>query len=59
MDSSKWVGDKKKREWAIALGFGLGQKMEEESGPSWAGIRPRLKEMGLGGAMGGMDSGCL
>ena len=33
--------------------------MEVESGPSWAGIGPRLKEMGLGGAMGGMGSGCL
>ena len=28
----------------------------QESGPSWAGIGPRLKEMGLVGAMG---SGCL
>ena len=33
--------------------------MEVESGSSWAGIRTRLKEMGLGGAMGGMGSGCL
>ena len=27
--------------------------------PSWAGIGPRLKEMGLEGAMGEMGSGCL
>ena len=27
--------------------------------PSWARIGPRLKEMGLGGAMGGMGSDCL
>ena len=33
--------------------------MEEESGPSWVGIGPGLKAMGLGGAMGGMGSGCL
>ena len=33
--------------------------MEVESGPSWVGIGPRLKEMGLGGATGGMGSGCL
>ena len=33
--------------------------MEVESGPSWARIGPRLKEMGLGGELGGMDSGCL
>ena len=33
--------------------------MKVESGTSWAGIGPRLKEMGLGGAMGGMGSGCL
>ena len=33
--------------------------MEVESGPSWAGIGLRLKEMGLGGAMGEMGSGCL
>ena len=32
---------------------------KQGSGPSWAGIGPRLKEMGLGGAMGGMGSGCL
>ena len=30
-----------------------------ERGPSWVGIGPRLKEMGLGGAMGEMGSGCL
>ena len=51
--------EKKERKWAIALGFGLGQKIEAESGPSWARIGPRLKEMGLGGAMGEMGSGCL
>ena len=45
--------------WAIALGFGLGQHIEVESGPIWAEIGPRLKEMGLGGAMGEMGSGCL
>ena len=50
---------KKEKEWTIALGFGLGQQMKVESGPSWVGIRPRLKEMGLGGAIGGMGSGCL
>ena len=38
---------KKEKERAIALGLGLGQQMEVESGPSWAGIGPRLKEMGL------------
>ena len=36
-----------------------GEQLEQESGPSWAGIGPRLKEMGLGGAMGGMGSGFL
>ena len=41
------------------MGLGLGQKMGVESGPSWVGIGPRLKEMGLGGAMDGMGSGCL
>ena len=51
--------EKKERKWAIALGFGLDQKMEVESWPSWAKIGPRLKEMGLGGAMGEMSSGCL
>ena len=45
--------------WAIALGLGLDQQMEVESGPSWARIGPRLKEMGLRGAMGEMGSGCL
>ena len=30
-----------------------------ENGPSWAGIGPRLKEMGLRGAMGGMGSDYL
>ena len=45
--------------WAIILGLSLGQQMEVESGPSWAGIGPRLKEMGLGDAMGGMSSGLL
>ena len=40
--------------WAIALGLVLGQQMKVESGPSWAGIGLKLKEMGLGGAMGGM-----
>ena len=33
--------------------------MEMESGPSWVGIGPRLKEMGLGGAMDGMGKGYL
>ena len=51
--------EKKERKWASALGFGLGQKMEVESGTSWARIGPRLNEMGLGGAMGGMGSDCL
>ena len=51
--------EKKERERAIALGLGLGQQMRVESGPSWAGIGPRLKEMGLGGAMGEMGSDCL
>ena len=45
--------------WAIALGLVLGQQMKVESGPSWAGIGLKLKEMGLGGAMGGMGSDCL
>ena len=51
--------ENKEKEWAIALGFGLGQQMEVESGPSWAGIEPKLKEMGLRGAMDEMGSGCL
>ena len=50
--------EKKERKWAIALSFDLGQKIEVESGPSWARIGPRLKEMGLGGAIGRMGSGC-
>ena len=33
--------------------------MGVENGPSWAGIGPRLKEMGLGGAMGRMGNDCL
>ena len=33
--------------------------MEVESGLSWTGIGPRLKEMGLGGAMGEMGNDCL
>ena len=45
--------------WAIALGLGLGQQMEVESGPSWAKIGPRLKEMGLESAMDGMGNGCV
>ena len=45
--------------WAIVLGLGLDQQMEVESGPSWVGIGHRLKEMGLGGAMGRMGSDCL
>ena len=44
--------EKKERNWAIALGFGLDQKMEVESWPSWAKIRPRLKEMGLNLGLG-------
>ena len=51
--------EKKERGRVIVLSLGSGQQMEVESGPSWAGIGPRLKEMGLGGAMGGMGSGCL
>ena len=51
--------EKKERERGIVLGLGLGQQMKVESGPSWARIGPRLKEMGLGGAMGEMGSGCL
>ena len=59
--SSRWAGEKEKKErkWAIALGLSLGQKMEMESGPSWVEIGLRLKEMGLGDAMGGMGKGCL
>ena len=38
--------------WAIALGLSLDQQMEVENGTIWAGIGPRLKKMGLGGAMG-------
>ena len=53
------IRKEKKKERAIALGLGLSQKMGVKSGPSWVGIGPRLKEMGLGGAMGGMGSGCL
>ena len=41
------------------MGFGLGQQMEVESGPSWAEIGPRLKKMRLEGAMGGMGNGCM
>ena len=33
--------------------------MKVESGLSWVEIEPRLKEMGLAGAMGGMGSGSL
>ena len=56
----KWTtAEKKEKEWAIALGFGLGQQIQVESGPSQARIGPRLKDMGLGGAMGGMGSVCL
>ena len=59
--------EKKERGRAIALGLGLGHFFESLFGPtngggkwlSWVGIRPRLKEMGLGGVMGGMGSGCL
>ena len=51
-----WRKEKKEREKVISLGLGLGQQMGVENGPSWAGIGPRLKEMGLGDAMG---SGCL
>ena len=51
--------EKKEKEWVIVLGFGLGQQMEVENGPSRVEIGPRLKEMGLGGAMGRMGSGCL
>ena len=55
---------KRKREngplpWAITLGLSLGQKMKVENGPIWARIGPRLKEMGLGGAMGRMGRGCV
>ena len=46
--------EKKKRERAIAIGLGLGQQMEMKNGQSWVGIGPKLKEMGLGGVMGGM-----
>ena len=51
--------EKKEKERAIALGLGLGQQMGVESGTSWAKIGPRLKEIGLEGAMGGMGSDCL
>ena len=55
----EWGTEKKEKEWASALGFGLGQKMEVKNGPCQVGIGPRLEEMGLRGAMGGMGSGCL
>ena len=55
----KLLDQKRKKGWAIALGLGLGQKMEVESGPIWAEIRPRLKEMGLAGAMGEIGNGHL
>ena len=54
-----WRKEKKEGENAISLGLGLSQQIKVKSGPSWARIGPRLKEMGLGGAMGGMGSGCL
>ena len=45
----KWEKEKKRKgKWVIALGFGLCQKIEVESGPSWARIGPGLKGMGLG-----------
>ena len=42
---------KRKKEKRL-LGLGLGQQIGVKSGPSWARIGPKQKEMGLGGAMG-------